>query len=354
MLKNEYKVVGVMSGTSLDGIDLAYVTFKFDRVWDFKIEIAETLDYDSYWLNILHNLTSFSSERLLKIDFDYSIYLAHKIRDFLKKNSIEFVDAVCSHGHTALHEPEKGLTYQIGNRASVSKELNITVICDFRVQDVKLGGQGAPLVPIGDQLLFADYDYCLNLGGFANISTEKNGKRIAYDICAVNTVLNHYSGLLGYKYDDKGKIASKGFMNEKLFKQLNSLEFFSQTFPKSLGIEWVKKEIFPLIDNYHINPQDVLRTFAEHIAFQVSKGIIENQKSSVLVTGGGAYNFFLIERIKSMTNKKIVIPDNLIINYKEAMIFGLLGVLKLRNEVNCLSSVTGAKIDHSSGMIFRP
>lgn len=354
MLKNEYKVVGVMSGTSLDGIDLAYVTFKFDRVWDFKIEIAETLDYDSYWLNILHNLTSFSSERLLKIDFDYSIYLAHKIRDFLKKNSIEFVDAVCSHGHTALHEPEKGLTYQIGNRASVSKELNITVICDFRVQDVKLGGQGAPLVPIGDQLLFADYDYCLNLGGFANISTEKNGKRIAYDICAVNTVLNHYSGLLGYKYDDKGKIASKGFMNEKLFKQLNSLEFFSQTFPKSLGIEWVKKEIFPLIDNYHINPQDVLRTFAEHIAFQVSRGIIENQKSSVLVTGGGAYNFFLIERIKSMTNKKIVIPDNLIINYKEAMIFGLLGVLKLRNEVNCLSSVTGAKIDHSSGMIFRP
>ena len=352
MLKNEYKVVGVMSGTSLDGIDLAYVTFKFDRVWDFKIEIAETLDYDSYWLNILHNLTSFSSERLLKIDFDYSIYLAHKIRDFLKKNSIEFVDAVCSHGHTALHEPEKGLTYQIGNRASVSKELNITVICDFRVQDVKLGGQGAPLVPIGDQLLFADYDYCLNLGGFANISTEKNGKRIAYDICAVNTVLNHYSGLLGYKYDDKGKIASKGFMNEKLFKQLNSLEFFSQTFPKSLGIEWVKKEIFPLIDNYHINPQDVLRTFAEHIAFQVSKGIIENQKSSVLVTGGGAYNFFLIERIKSMTNKKIVIPDNLIINYKEAMIFGLLGVLKLRNEVNCLSSVTGAKSDHSSGMIF--
>jgi len=354
MLKNEYKVVGVMSGTSLDGIDLAYVTFKFDRVWDFKIEIAETLDYDSYWLNILHNLTSFSSERLLKIDFDYSIYLAHKIRDFLKKNSIEFVDAVCSHGHTALHEPEKGLTYQIGNRASVSKELNITVICDFRVQDVKLGGQGAPLVPIGDQLLFADYDYCLNLGGFANISTEKNGKRIAYDICAVNTVLNHYSGLLGYKYDDKGKIASKGFMNEKLFKQLNSLEFFSQTFPKSLGIEWVKKEIFPLIDNYHINPQDVLRTFAEHIAFQVSRGIIENQKSSVLVTGGGAYNLFLIERIKSMTNKKIVIPDNLIINYKEAMIFGLLGVLKLRNEVNCLSSVTGAKIDHSSGMIFRP
>ncbi len=232
MLKNEYKVVGVMSGTSLDGIDLAYVTFKFDRVWDFKIEIAETLDYDSYWLNILHNLTSFSSERLLKIDFDYSIYLAHKIRDFLKKNSIEFVDAVCSHGHTALHEPEKGLTYQIGNRASVSKELNITVICDFRVQDVKLGGQGAPLVPIGDQLLFADYDYCLNLGGFANISTEKNGKRIAYDICPVNIVLNHYSGLLGFKYDDKGKIASKGFMNEKLFKQLNSLEFFISNISK--------------------------------------------------------------------------------------------------------------------------
>ncbi len=354
MLKNEYKVIGVMSGTSLDGIDLAYVTFKFDEVWDFKIEIAETLEYDSYWLNILHNLTSFSLEKLQKIDYDYSIYLAHKIRDFLSKNSIEFVDAVCSHGHTALHEPEKGLTYQIGNRDSVSKELNITLICDFRVQDVKLGGQGAPLVPIGDQLLFADYGYCLNLGGFANISNEKNGNRIAYDICAVNTVLNHYSGLLGHKYDDKGEIASKGSMNEKLFKQLNSLDFFSQSFPKSLGLEWVKKEIFPLIDDYHLNPQDVLRTFVEHIAFQITKELIGNSEEMVLITGGGVYNLFLIDRIKSMTNNKIVIPDNLIINYKEALIFGLLGVLKLRNEVNCLCSVTGAKSDHSSGMIFHP
>ena len=354
MLKNKYKVIGVMSGTSLDGIDLAYVTFEFDKVWQFNIELAETLEYDTKWLKILQNLISNSIEQLQTIDVNYTLYLAQVIKEFIKKNQIVHIDAICSHGHTALHEPSKGLTYQIGNKNLLSKDLNLTVICDFRVQDVELGGQGAPLVPIGDRLLFAEYDFCLNLGGFANISTEKEGKCIAYDICAVNTVLNHYSELLGYKYDDKGKIASKGNVNEKLLNELNSLDFFHQTFPKSLGIEWVKKEIFPIIDNYHINPQDVLRTFAEHIAFQISRELIGNDKETVLITGGGAYNLFLIERIKSMTNKRIVIPNELIINYKEAMIFGLLGVLKLRGEINCLTSVTGANQNHSSGVIFRP
>ena len=352
MIKNEYKVIGVMSGTSLDGIDLAYITFTFDSIWSFKIEIAETVAYDEKWLNILKDLVSFSLEELQDVDNDYTLYLSKVIQDFIDENNIKSIDAICSHGHTALHQPKKGLTYQIGNKELLATQINQTVVCDFRVQDVKLGGQGAPLVPIGDKLLFSDYDFCLNLGGFANISTEINNDRIAYDICPVNIVLNHYVKQLGFDYDDEGKIASMGGINSELFDELNRLPFYSQNYPKSLGLEWVNKDVIPMIDDYNLPVKDVLRTFDEHVAFQISKEINKKSNASVLVTGGGAFNLFLMERIKSLTKNKIITPTKEIIEYKEALIFGLLGVLKLRNETNCLSSVTGAKRDHSGGKIF--
>lgn len=351
MIKKEYKVIGVMSGTSLDGIDLAYITFNFDQYWSFIIEKVETIEYDDKWLKVLQNLVSYSLKELKEIDYRYTKLLANVIDSFIRRNSIEELDAICSHGHTALHQPEKGLTYQIGNNPLLSKELKQNVVCDFRIQDVSLGGQGAPLVPLGDQLLFADYDYCLNLGGFANVSTEKENKRIAFDICPVNTVLNYYAAILGFSYDDQGKLASQGKLANQLLHDLDSLKFYSLPYPKSLGLEFVKKEILPLIENYDLNPKDVLRTFTEHIAYQISNEI-GNQNSKVLVTGGGAYNLFLIDRIKSKTNAKILIPSKQLVNFKEALIFGLLGVLRLRGEVNCLSSVTGAKYDHSSGNVF--
>lgn len=354
MIKNEYKVIGVMSGTSLDGIDLAYITFTLDSIWSFKIETAETVAYNEEWLSILKDLVSFSSEELQDIDDDYTLYLSKIIQDFIDKSNIKPIDAVCSHGHTALHQPKKGLTYQIGNKALLATQLNLTLVCDFRVQDVLLGGQGAPLVPIGDKLLFSDYNFCLNLGGFANISTEINSNRIAYDICPVNIVLNHYVKQLGFDYDDEGKIASTGEINLELFDALNKLLFYGQNYPKSLGLEWVNKEVVPMIDGYNLPVKDVLRTFDEHVAFQISKEINKKSNASVLVTGGGAFNLFLMQRIKCLTKNKIITPTKEIIEYKEALIFGLLGVLKLRNETNCLSSVTGAKIDHSSGEIIIP
>ena len=351
MVKKEYKVIGVMSGTSLDGIDLAYITFNFNQSWNFRIEKTETVEYDAGWLRILQKLVSYSLNELNDIDYRYTDHLAKVINEFIDSNNIKTLDAVCSHGHTALHQPEKGLTYQIGNKELLSKELKQNVVCDFRIQDVRLGGQGAPLVPIGDQLLFGDYDYCLNLGGFANISTEKENKRTAYDICPVNTVLNHYAAKHGLKYDDQGKIASQGNLDGQLLDDLNALKFYSLPHPKSLGIEFVKEEVLPVIVRYDLRPEDALRTFVEHIAFQISKEI-KNQNSRVLVTGGGAYNLFFIDRIKTKTEAEILIPSKQLVNYKEALIFGLLGVLKLRGEVNCLSSVTGAQYDHSSGKVF--
>ena len=354
MIKNEYKVIGVMSGTSLDGIDLAYITFTFNSVWAFKIETAQTVAYAEKWLSVLKDLVSFSSEELQDIDNHYTLYLSNVIQDFIDANQIQSIDVICSHGHTALHQPKKGLTYQIGNKELLATQLNHTIVCDFRVQDVKLGGQGAPLVPIGDKLLFSDYDFCLNLGGFANISTEINNNRIAYDICPVNIVLNHYVKQLGFDYDDEGQIASIGEINSELFDELNSLPFYQKMYPKSLGLEWVNECVIPVIDNYNLDVKDTLRTFVEHISYQISKEINKKDSATVLVTGGGAFNIFLMKRIKGLSKNKIVTPSKEIIEYKEALIFGLLGVLKLRNETNCLSSVTGAKIDHSSGVIFQP
>ena len=354
MIKNEYKVIGVMSGTSLDGIDLAYITFNYDSVWSFKIETSETIAYSEEWFSILKNLVSYSLEDLQEIDDNFTVYLSETIQNFIDCNDIKVIDAICSHGHTALHKPEKGLTYQIGNKKLLAERLKQAVVCDFRVQDVELGGQGAPLVPIGDKLLFSDYDFCLNLGGFANISTEIDNTRIAYDICPVNIVLNHYVKQLGFDYDDEGKVASSGTINIELLNELNQLRFYHQAYPKSLGLEWVKDKIIAKIDDYKLSIKDVLKTFVEHIAFQISKEINKKNDASVLVTGGGAYNLFLLERIISLTNNEIVIPTKIIIEYKEALIFGLLGVLKLKNEINCLSSVTGAKKDHSSGVIFIP
>ena len=354
MIKSKYKVIGVMSGTSLDGLDLAYIEFSFDNSWSFKIINAETIGYPNKWGEILKNLILNSFDELEKIDKDYTIYLASTINDFIKKNKIVELDAVCSHGHTALHQPSKKLTYQIGNLSELCKLIEKKVICDFRVQDVELGGQGAPLVPIGDDLLFYKYDYCLNLGGFANVSTKVNSARIAYDICPLNIVLNHYAIKLGYNFDENGKIAALGNINSQLLKALNQLEFYKSSPPKSLGLEWVNKTIFPLISFYHLSIKDVLRTFVEHSAFQIATEVNKTKRANVLVTGGGAYNLFLINRIKKLTDNKIILPSRDLIEYKEALIFGLLGVLKLRGENNCLSSVTGAKRDHSSGKIYNP
>ena len=293
-----------------------------------------------------------SLDELKAIDVDYTKYLGEVIKAFIAKHEIKNIDAVCSHGHTALHQPENKLTYQIGNLPVLAEILQQRVVCDFRVQDVEFGGQGAPLVPIGDKLLFSEYDYCLNLGGFANISMDNDDERVAYDICPVNIVLNKYAKQLGFDYDDGGKIAASGTHLLALGSLLNNLEFYKQKPPKSLGLEWVNENIFPLIESSKRRERDVLKTFSDHVASQISRALKKDAK--VLVTGGGAYNSYIISKIQSNIKAKIIIPDSYLVEFKEALIFSFLGVLKLRNEVNCLKSVTGASKNHSSGRVFLP
>ncbi len=345
-----------MSGTSLDGVDLVYVKFEechfHGKNSTFDIIYSETIAYPSKWLILLKEAFYYNKEQLEKLDIKYGTYLSELILDFIKINKIDKIDFIASHGHTIHHKPEENYTLQIGDGQTIANKTKQKTICDFRTQDVALGGQGAPLVPIGDKLLFSEYDFCLNLGGFANISFDKNKERIAFDICPVNIVLNHFANKLGFDYDDKGKIASTGKINTKLLNELNNLSFYRNEKPKSLGFEFVTETIFPLIEKYTVSEKDILNTFVEHVAFQISKKIQTNGK--LLISGGGTFNEFLISRIKFFCENKIIIPSKTIIDFKESLIFAFLGLCKLENKVNCLKSVTGASKDHSSGFVFRP
>jgi anhydro-N-acetylmuramic acid kinase len=347
-----YRVIGVMSGTSLDGIDLCEVEFKYDNArWFFDILRATTIPYAKDWVSILRDAHYLSRDELISLDQNYTVLLAGAVSNFMTKP--EDIDLVCSHGHTVLHQPEKGLTYQIGNLPRLAKQIKKTVVCDFRTADVALGGQGAPLVPVGDRLLFSAYDYCINIGGFVNISCEKSSQRLAFDVCPANKILNLYAEKLGLDYDDKGEIAKSGACHQKLLEALNTLKFYHTSPPKSLGIEWLEQKMIPVLNQFNLSDKDMMNTLCHHIAFQISR-VLEQKPSKVLITGGGAYHDYLIDCLQNIAGSlKICIPDATLLEYKEAMIFGLLGVLKYRGENNVLSSVTGAKYDHSSGKVYK-
>lgn len=349
-----FSVLGVMSGTSVDGLDLALCSFKpVENLWKLEIEKTKFIAYDPGLRQKLLNAHLLNAEDLKLLDICFGEFVAEKINEFLKEYSLR-VDLIASHGHTVFHRPDAGFTYQIGNGEVIAKKTNITVVCDFRTGDVALGGQGAPLVPIGDELLFGDYDACLNLGGFSNISfRDTNNKRIAYDICPVNIVLNKFAMLLGYDYDSCGKIAASGKTNLSLLSELDNIEFYTKKYPKSLGREWVEKDFLPLIDKYKELPvEDILNTVTLHIANQISLNL-RNLKN-VLITGGGTFNKFLIENIRQKTKTQLIIPDDELVNFKEAIVFAFLGLLRYLNKTNCLSSVTGAKRDSCCGMVCMP
>ncbi len=351
-MKTQYSI-GLMSGTSLDGVDLVYTKISFDTQYNFKIIHSETIPYPKYWEEELKKAFYYSKDKLSDLDKSYGIYLAELINTFIIKNNIKTIDFIASHGHTIHHKPEEGYTLQIGNGQIIASKTGVKTICDFRSQDVALGGQGAPLVPIGDKLLFPTYTYCLNLGGFANISFDNaKNERIAFDICPTNIVLNHYTEQLGFAYDDKGEMAQSGTVNKALLDELNELPFYKVEKPKSLGFEYVEETILPLINTFKLAINDILATYVAHIAVQIGSKL--TKQGNVLVTGGGTFNTYLMKNIQAQTALTIEVPNKIIIDYKEALIFAFLGFLRNENQVNCLKTVTGATKDHSSGMVFYP
>ncbi|MFL5765363.1 MAG: anhydro-N-acetylmuramic acid kinase [Bacteroidia bacterium] len=352
----EHKVIGLMSGTSLDGLDIASCVFsQRSGKWEYRIVNAQTIPYDEPMRSWLRSLETSDAAAFAQAHADFGFYLGKQTAAFMKAQSL-VPDLIASHGHTIFHQPAKHFTAQIGSGNVIAAQTGIAVAFDFRSLDVALGGQGAPLVPVGDELLFSEYDFCLNLGGFANISYRHNNRRIAFDICPVNIVMNAIAARSGKNYDDEGKMAAGGMLSHYLLNELNQLGFYKMTAdaPKSLGKEWVIGNVDPILDNYDLSDDDLLNTLCEHIAFQVGKVLKGKPKGKLLVTGGGAYNAYLLERMRKHIDHEIIIPDTLTIEYKEALIFAFLGLLRMKNEVNCFSSVTGASRDSCCGVLVQP
>ena len=356
MCNNEQYIIGLMSGTSLDGLDIAHCRFELvNDSWHYQILQAETIPYSDSWQERLAGIDLANAEEFARTDSDFGYLAGELTKKFINKHHLE-PDFIASHGQTIFHQPGNRLTTQIGKGAAIAAMTAIPVVCDFRSTDVAWGGQGAPLVPIGDKLLFPDYAYCLNLGGIANISYDEEGVRIAYDICPVNMVLNTLAKKMNLPYDRDGKLASEGTIHTQLLDQLNQLPYYYQQPPKSLGKEWVESNINPLLDPLIQDPrsriQDLLHTFCEHIAFQIGQNTGSNRVNKLLITGGGALNEYLVERIRHHASAQVIIPDLQTIQFKEALIFAFLGLLRWRKEINCLSSVTGAKKDTVGGAIY--
>lgn len=355
MLKKQpYRVIGLMSGTSLDGLDLVCCDFlEKEEGYEFQIIASEEQPYPAELASRLGNAFYCNKQQISQLDLEFGAYLAEHTFDFIQKYQLK-PNLIASHGHTVFHQPHKGITLQIGHGQPIANRTGIPVVNNFRQADVLKRGQGAPLVPVGDRLLFSNYDFCLNIGGIANISYELNGSRIAFDICPANMVLNYLAAKKGLKYDKDGALAASGKLDEVLLHQLNALDYYTQHPPKSLGREWVETVFIPHINDSKNSIEDILQTCVSHIAHQVNEAIRSFPKGKMLITGGGAFNITLIEKMKSVIHHQIIVPEEEIVRMKEAIVFALLGMLRVENKINCYQSVTGALSDSSTGDIYLP
>lgn len=354
-----YKVLGLMSGTSLDGLDMAYCHFwKKEDAWDFEIRQSGAVSYDKALFGRLKNAIHLSEEAHLQLHADYGNWLGQQAKAFIEKHQLG-VDFIASHGHTSHHRPEEGITFQLGDGQRLANISGQKVICDFRTLDVDLGGQGAPLVPIGDHLLLSEYQFCLNLGGISNISFQKDGKRVAYDIGMANMPLNYLTEKINLKYDKDGALARSGTLKSQLFDDLNALEYYQLPYPKSTGYEWFSTEVKPLLEQKDVKIKDLLHTVIHHNCEQIAKAIEKEEpagQSRMLVTGGGTLNEFFIETLQEKLGRlcEVVIPPKKFIEFKEAMVFAFMGILCRLGEINVYASVTGAERDSCSGKVFEP
>jgi anhydro-N-acetylmuramic acid kinase len=348
-----------MSGTSLDGLDLAFChIWQAGTNWKFKIKETKSVSYSPEMQGKLKDSIFLPAEELLSFHNSFGTWLGEQSKIFVDEHDLS-VECIASHGHTTHHRPEMGLTFQIGSGQHLANASGLKVICDFRTNDVALGGQGAPLVPIGDKLFFNEYDFCLNLGGIANISFDQNGARIAYDVGLANMILNHITRQNGLDYDKGGQLAGSGQVNSGLLKKLNALDYYRLPYPKSTGYEWFVEKVVPLVDTTDDRMENLLSTGIHHICEQIAVQVKVNSRQSentLFVTGGGALNDYLMQSLQDKLGiaTKVVVPDKKLIEFKEALVFALMGVLRMNGETNVLHSVTGAERSSSSGVVFLP
>lgn len=353
-----YRAIGLMSGSSLDGLDIVFAEFLHQGgTWSFEIKAADCYPYTADWEQRLRQAPDLSARDYAALHAAYGSYLGEAVNRFMNDHQLMYqVGLVASHGHTSFHDPGQGFTGQLGDGAAIAARTGLPVVSDLRALDVAFGGQGAPIVPMGEKLLLREYALFLNIGGIANLSV--NGDRYrAFDVCPANRVLNALAAQLGHPYDEGGRLAASGSVNTGLLNVLNSQSYYQQRGPKSLANEFGTDVLFPLIEQAGCSPQDALRTFTEHIAFQVGLALQEQEVHTrqMLITGGGAFNAFLVDRIRAELAPQgieVVIPEDSLVQYKEALIMAFLGVLRWRQENTVLASVTGAERDSIGGAVW--
>jgi anhydro-N-acetylmuramic acid kinase len=349
-----------MSGSSMDGLDLVFAELLEERgQWSFEIIAADCYPYSQDWITKLKAATTLNSLDYQLLHAEFGHHLGSEVNRFIEEKQLHFkVGLIASHGHTTFHLPAKKMTAQLGDGAALAAVTALPVVSDLRALDVAFGGQGAPIVPIGEKLLFPQYSLFLNIGGIANISFNNKGKYIAFDVCPANRVLNMLAALKGKEYDEQGTWAASGQVHQPLLEQMNALDYYQQSYPKSLANSFGTDEVFPLIRSYGLEVADALRTYVEHIVYQVKNAVQQQDTESegrLLVTGGGAFNTFLVQRLQDELKKhriEVVVPSEDIVKYKEALVMALIGVLRWRQEYNVLSSVTGAQRDSIGGAVW--
>lgn len=356
-----YRVIGIMSGSSLDGLDIAFVQFdEQSGKWDYEILEAECLPYSPEWISKLRTAVDLSARDYMLLDAEYGHYIGKQVMAFIDNHQLHYkIALISSHGHTTFHLPPH-MTGQIGHGSAIAAETGLPVVTDLRAVDVALGGQGAPIVPMGEKLLWKDTEMFLNIGGIANLSLNSS-RYLAYDICPANRVLNMLAATQGLEYDKGGAIAASGSVDEQLLKKLNAQEYYQRPYPKSLANDYGTDVIFPMLHQAGLGNNDLLATYSEHIATQVSTAVekhlaeISSPMPKIMVTGGGAFNDHLMDRLRAhLEPMRVVVecPDAKLVNYKEALIMGLLGVLRWREDPTTLASVTGASRDSIGGALW--
>jgi anhydro-N-acetylmuramic acid kinase len=369
-MKKTYFGIGLMSGSSLDGLDVALCKFegvagpRGFELSDWQLLEAATLPFSASWSERLRRLPAAGAFDLVKAHAEFGHYLGTLVNDFFtdKKVCSSSVDFIASHGHTIFHNPAAGLTLQIGDGAALAASTGCQVVCDFRSSDIAHGGQGAPLAPMADKMLFRGYDFYLNIGGIANITCQNGEKFVAFDITGANQVLNAIAAELGLPYDAEGKLAASGQVLKPLLKLLNSLPYFSNPYPKSLSNQWVQDQLVAACRQYPAPAADRLRTACQHVAEKLADSIrqvitaenLQKERFRLLATGGGALNQFLMNCMRQQCGAalEIVVPDEYTVNFKEACLMALLGLMRLEGLPNCIASVTGARQDAIGGAVY--
>ncbi|XP_064473646.1 anhydro-N-acetylmuramic acid kinase-like [Ornithodoros turicata] len=366
----KYEVIGVMSGSSLDGLDIIYTRFSLTSsdCWEYNIQHCTCYNYSPTWIDKLKHATSTSALEYQLLNTEYGRYIGEYVLRFIRENRLDGkVHLIACHGHTVFHLPSQLTTSTLGDGATVAAVTGLPVVSDLRSMDVALGGQGSPIALTAERKLFGnEYQFFLNIGGMACLTyAGKNySDSFAVDVCPANQLLNLLANREGRAFDRSGEMAKSGKVSTRLLKDLDDFDYYKKSFPKSLGVDFGPEILYPLIQAHDLSTADALQTFTEHICNQVAEVIrlVERtvkdglpQSSKMLVTGGGARNLFLVDRLTERLKEfriTVVVPNDELVKFKEALVTSVIGVQRLRGEENFIGEVSGASRSSIGGAFW--